>query len=136
MRRAAGVDVRRTTGRARRRKRAATAAVRDDRALGFGTRAQSGHRPRVWLPSRSNPEHQRIQVMKPCTRCHRHLREGATSCPFCKSRRVATAVTAIAIAAAVGTTACYGGPSKHDRVYSPPPDPSASTTEPASSPSK
>jgi len=70
--------------------------------------------------------------MLPCQRCHRHLRPDATSCPFCTAKRERAVTAAILIAAAVGTTACYGGPSRHDRMYTPP-DPSASADSPAPS---
>lgn len=108
----------------------------DDVRVRGPERADHGVRRSADRTSATVCEHERTEVMQPCSRCHRHLRFGTTTCPFCKSRRervVSTAVAVIALASAVGTTACYGGPSKHDRAYSPPPEPSASAP---ASPSK
>lgn len=68
--------------------------------------------------------------MRTCASCRRLHRPTEATCPFCRvapGKAIGTATLAVAIAAAVATTACYGGPSKHDRAYvEPPPEPSAS----------
>lgn len=71
--------------------------------------------------------------MHACAECRRLIRETEGVCPFCRARasagpaRIGAVTIAVAIAASVATTACYGGPSKHDRQYTaPPPEPAPS----------
>lgn len=56
--------------------------------------------------------------MTPCPRCHRHLRDTESSCPFCTASLPATVikVTAVLLTPLV-LAACYGpprGPMPHE----------------------